>query len=88
MVAPRLIEFLEEHGLNVDSSPQEWFKAFLPIYDGKTNNPIHPNTPYWTHRWANFTNKKSVMLGAGVQGGVYPTFKAFSYLGIERFIGL
>ena len=41
------IEFLEEHGLNVDSSPQEWFKAFLPIYDGKTNNPTHPNTPYW-----------------------------------------
>ena len=82
------IEFLEEHGLNVDSSPQEWFKAFLPIYDGKTNNPTHPNTPYWTHRWANFTNKKSVMLGAGVQGGVYPTFKAFSYLEIERFIGL
>ena len=82
------IEFLEEHGLNVDSSPQEWFKAFLPIYDGKTNNPTHPNTPYWTHRWANFTNKKSVMLGAGVQGGVYPAFKAFSYLEIERFISL
>ena len=73
------IEFLEEHGLNVDSSPQEWFKAFLPIYDGKTNNPTHPNTPYWTHCWANFTNKKLVMLGACVQGGVYPTFKAFSY---------
>ena len=82
------IEFLEEHGLNVDSSPQEWFKAFLPIYDGKTNNPTHPNTPYWTHHWANFTNKKAVMLGAGVQGGVYPTFKAFSYLEIKRFIGL
>ena len=30
----------------MDSSPQEWFKAFLPIYDGKTNNPTHPNTPY------------------------------------------
>ena len=43
------IEFLEERGLNVDSSPQEWFKAFLPIYDGKTNNPTHPSTPYWTH---------------------------------------
>ena len=28
------------------------------------------------------------MLGAGVQGGVYPTFKAFSHLEIERFIGL
>ena len=64
------IEFLEEHGLNVDSSPQEWFKAFLPIYDGKTNNPTHPNTPYWMHHCTNFTNKKAVMLGAGVQGGV------------------
>ena len=52
------IEFLEEHGLNVDSSPQEWFKAFLPIYDGKTNNPTHPNTPYWTHCWANLQTRK------------------------------
>ena len=28
------------------------------------------------------------MLGAGVPGGIYPTFKHFSYLEIERFIAL
>ena len=28
------------------------------------------------------------MLGAGVPGGIYPTFKPFSYQEIERFIAL
>ena len=42
-------EFLEEHGLDDESTPQEWFKAFLPVFDGTTNNPRQSNTPYWTH---------------------------------------
>ena len=82
------MEFLEEHKLDVNSLPQEWFNAFLPIYDGKISNPHHGNTPYWTHKWANYTNKKALMLGAGVPGGMYPTFKPFSYQEIERFIAL
>ena len=82
------MEFLEEHKLDVNSLPQEWFNAFLPIYNGKISNPHHGNTPYWTHKWANYTNKKALMLGAGVPGGIYPTFKPFSYQEIERFIAI
>ena len=81
-------EFLEEHGLDDESTPQEWFKAFLPVFDGTTNNPRQSNTPYWTHHWCNYTNRKVMMLGAGVPGGVYPSWKPFSYDEIERFIGI
>ena len=63
-------------------------RHFFPFMMGRQIIPPHPNTPYWMHRWANFTNKEVVMLGAGVQSGVYLTFKVFSYLEIKRFIGL
>ena len=39
-------EFLEEHGLDDESNPQEWFKAFLPVFDGMMDNPRQSNTPY------------------------------------------
>ena len=45
-------EFLEEHGLDDESTPQEWFKAFLPVFNGTMNNPRQFNTPYWTHHGA------------------------------------
>ena len=82
------MEFLLDNGLDENSTPQECFKAFLPIYDGQTNNPTHSKTRYWTHRWANYTNLKAVLLGAGVQGGIYPSFTPFSYQEMERFVGL
>ena len=82
------MEFLEEHKLDENSLPQELFNAFLPIYDGKISNPHHRNTPYWIHKWANYTNKKALVLGAGVPGSIYPTFKPFSYQEIESFIVL
>ena len=31
---------------------------------------------------------KTISCSAGVPGGVYPTFTPFSYLEIERFLGL
>ena len=80
------MKFLGEHKLDENSLPQEWFNAFLPIYIGKISNPHHGNTPYWTHKWACYTNKKALVLGAGVPGSTYPTFKHFSYQEIERFI--
>ena len=55
------MEFLLDNGLDENSTPQEWFKAFLPIYDGRTYNPTHSKTRYWTHRWANYTNLKAVL---------------------------
>ena len=82
------MEFLLDNGLDENSTPQEWFKAFLPIYDRGTNNPTHLKTQYWTHRWANYTNLKAVLLGAGVPGGIYPSFTPFSYQEMEQFVGL
>ena len=77
------MEFLLDNGLDENSTPQEWFKAFLPIYDRRTNNPTHSKTQYWTHKWANYTNLKAVLLGASVPGGIYLSFTPFSYQEME-----
>ena len=80
-------EFITANNLHAESSPQDWFKAFLPIHDGSAKNP-HQSNNCWTHRWAMFTNTKALSMGAGVEGGIYSTFQPFSYLEIEQFIGL
>ena len=80
--------FLLEKGLNESSKPQDWFNAFLPIFDGKSTNPQNVNTQFWTHKWVFWTNQKAISCSAGVPGGVYPSFTPFSYLEIERFLGL
>ena len=78
-----ITDFLLKHGLEERSSLQEWFNAFLPLYDGTSSNPNHPKASCWSHQWANFLNMKSVILGAGVPGGIYPGFTPFSYEEIE-----
>ena len=67
-------DFLLEKGLNESSKPQEWFNAFLPIFDRKGKNPQNVNTQFWTHKWAFWTNQKAISCSAGVPGGVYPSF--------------
>ena len=74
--------------MNESSKPQDWFNAFLPIFDGKGKNPQNVNTQFWTHKWAFWTNQKAISCSVGVPGGVYPSFTPFSYLEIERFLGL
>ena len=80
--------FLLEKGLNESSKPQDWFNAFLPIFDRKGKNPQNVNTQLWTHKWAFWTNQKAISCSVGVPGGVYPSFTPFSYLEIEHFLGL
>ena len=75
-------DFLVEKGLNESSKPQEWFNAFLPIFDRKGKNPQNVNTQFWTHKWAFWMNQKAISCSAGVPGGVYPSFTLFSYLEI------
>ena len=58
-------DFLLKHGLDKRSSLEEWFNAFLPLYDGTSSNPNHPKASCWSHQLANFLNMKSVILGAG-----------------------
>ena len=45
-------DFLLEKGLNESSKPQDWFNAFLPIFDRKGKNPQNVNTRFRTHKWA------------------------------------
>ena len=80
--------FLLAKGLNESSKPQDWFNAFLPIFDRKGKNPQNVNTQFWMHKWAFWTNQKAISCSAGVPGSVYPSFTPFSYLEIEHFLGL
>ena len=81
-------EFLFKNGLNVNSTPQDWLMAFLPLYDGTAQCPDTETNVCFSHKWAKFTNMKAVQMGAGVQGGCYPSFVPFTYNEIEQFIGL
>ena len=81
-------EFLFENCLNVNSTPQGWLMAFLPLYDGTSKCPDRERNVCFSHKWAKFTNMKAAQMGAGVQGGCYPSFIPFTYNEIECFIGL
>ena len=81
-------EWLKANNLDTNSSPADWFQAFLPVFDGSCHQPWVSNTPFWTHRWAIFLNVKAASMGAGVQGGMYPDFKPFSYEDIEKHLAL
>ena len=58
-------DFLLEKGLNESSKPQDWFNAFLPIFDGKGKNPQNVNTQFWMHKWAFWTNQKAISCSVG-----------------------
>ena len=62
-------EFMQDNKLGVDSTPQDWFNAFLPLYDGTSRFPEREKAGCFSHKWASFTNKKAIQMGAGVQGG-------------------
>ena len=81
-------DWLKANHLDGNSSPADWFQAFLPVFDGSCRRPWVSNTPFWTHKWANFLNVKAASMGAGVQGGMYPDFKPFSYEDIEKHLAL
>ena len=81
-------DWLKANNLDGNSSPADWFQAFLPVFDGSCCCPWVSNTPFWTHMWANFLNMKTASMGAGVQGGMYADFKPFSYEDIEKRLSL
>ena len=82
------VEFIQDNKLGVDSTPQDWFNAFLPLYNRTSCFPEREKAGCFSLKLASFTNKKAVQMGAGVQGGCYPTFVPFSYKEIERLFGL
>ena len=79
---------LKANNLDGNSFPADWFQAFLPVFDGSCHHPWVSNTTFWMHKWANFLNMKAASMGAGVQGGMCPDFKPFSYEDIEKHLAL
>jgi hypothetical protein len=78
---------LKKHKLTTHSEPQDWFKAFFPIYDG-TCTQADANKLCFTHKWSNYLNTKAMMVGAGTGVGMYRNYKAFSYLDVEKHLAL
>ena len=81
-------DWLKANHLDGNSSPADWFQAFFPVFDGSCCRPWVSNTPFWMHKWANFLDVEAALMGAGVQGGMYPDFKPFSYEDIEKHLAL
>ena len=52
-------EFLVENGLNVNSTPQDWLMAFVPLYNGTARCPDRENNVCFSHKWAKFTGMDS-----------------------------
>ena len=82
------VDWPKANHLDGNSSPADWFQAFLPVFDGSCRHPWVSNTPFWMHKWTNTLNVKAASMGAGVQGGMYPDFKPFSYGDIEKHLAL
>ena len=67
-------EFLRENNLDPTSLPHEWFEAFL--------------TSRMTSSWTSYTNTKSLMQNAGVEGEIYPDFKPFNPEELRKHLGV
>ena len=81
------LTFLKKHNLTIESHPADWFKAFLPIYDGRCSQQ-QAFKDCFTHKWAQYTNNKALLVGAGSKGSMYPSFSGFSYRDIEKHLSL
>lgn len=77
---PRM-DFIKKNKLTMDSTPADWFAAFLPM--------DAPNDKVSISQWCRFTNQKAAMSNAGSKY-CYPTYKdnPFTPAEIERHIGL
>jgi len=70
-------EWMKKHRLGLDSTPQDWFRAFLP----NTKADIKftgPSNKVCIEKWTEYTNKPSYLANAGQPGGIYPMWKPFT----------
>jgi hypothetical protein len=68
-------EFINKYYLSINSTPNEWFCAFLPKES--------EGRKFCTKDWMNHTNTKSKMVGAGTKK-LYPGFVDFSSKEIDH----
>lgn len=83
------LEFCQENGLDLDSHPVEWFKAFLPIENTRSRrqNGNHGAMEFSIESCLSWTNTKARLQNAGL-GGKYPDFRDFTLDELMQHIAL
>ncbi len=83
-------DFVKAHGLDRNTTPQEWFRAFLPdipfCYAGGERSKVKRPPPIAD--WCSFTNLKATLCNAGQRGYAYPDWAPFTVEEIERHVGI
>ena len=80
-------EFLEKNGLNEESKPQDWSRAFLPVHDGSCGQQ-QASSKFWMSKWAKWSNEKAQSYGAGQRQGMYPDWVPFTHEEIEKNLAI
>lgn len=65
-------DFIEKNNLNCESSPIQWFEAFLPNF--------------LIENWTSYINTKALLANAGQAGKMYPDFKPFTCDELKKHI--
>ena len=83
------LKFVKKHDLSLDSTPVEWFEAFLPVkteFRSSVDSNRHFSNKFSLELCKTWTNAKATAVGAGET--VYRDFKPFTLLEIRQFIAL
>ena len=65
------LEFLESHGINTTSHPDDWYNVLMPCSTRRQDKNGVTSIADFT----SFTNKKAYLYNAGSGGTQYPNFK-------------
>ena len=68
------LDFLEIHGINTTSHPDDWYNFVMPLSKRRQDK----NGFTYIADFTSFTNNKSYLYNAGSGGTQYPNFKEFS----------
>ena len=79
------LDFCDEHRLDLESHPAEWFEAFLPIHNKRGGN--RASMQFSMENCLSWTNTKARMQNAGL-GGKYSDFVDFSLDELMRHTAL
>ena len=78
------LEWLNENKLTIQSRPLQWFMAAMKTdqrgASGKRKSLFE--------LWCTWSNAKAMLMNAGEEGSVYPTWKKFTVAQIQKEVGL
>ena len=77
-------EFVKKHGLNEKSSPQEWFRSFIPNTSDRRKN----HSDFCTSVWTSYLNFKAQMVNSGQEGQLYPELNPFTVRETDKFLAV